>query len=174
MKYTDVQVGFREIPDKISLLINISGCKCHCPGCHSPHLWEDVGNELTIKALFELIEKNNGVNTVCFMGGFEFETLNRMAFAIYLKWHHKLNIAWYTGLNEIPDNIDLSLFDYVKVGPYIEEFGPLDKKTTNQRLYKVLHEDPEGKKYDRPYEYYKLEDITYKFWDKEELKNPIQ
>ena len=42
-------------------------------------------------------------------------------------------------------------FDYVKVGPYIEECGPLNKRTTNQRLYKC---DKNGNK----------EDITYRFW----------
>ena len=174
MKYTDVQVGFREVPDKIALLINISGCTCHCPGCHSKHLWEDIGEDLNIETLFNLIEKNPGVNTICFMGGFDFEYLNRMAFAIHVKWPHKFSTAWYTGLEYIPQEIDLSLFDYVKTGPYREDYGPLDKKMTNQRMYKVIHEGPGGEVYDKPYEFYELEDITYKFWTKEELKTPIQ
>ena len=35
--------------------------------------------------------------------------------------------------------LEMKYFDYVKVGPYVERFGGLDKKTTNQRLYKVKH-----------------------------------
>ena len=27
------------------------------------------------------------------------------------------------------------IFDYIKVGPYVEELGPLTSKTTNQKLY---------------------------------------
>lgn len=166
IKYTDTQVGFREVPDHIALLINISGCKCRCPGCHSKHLWEDIGTDLTWSELAKLIEKNNGVNCICFMGGFDFEHLNMLAFNVFVKWPHRYKIAWYTGLEDIPKEIDLSLFDFVKVGPYKDEFGPLDKKTTNQRMYKVIHEDPTGKVLDKPYQFYDLEDITEMFWKK--------
>ena len=48
-------------------------------------------------------------------------------------------------------------FDYVKVGPYIEHFGPLNSPTTNQRLYKVTHDT--SAKPD-----YRLTDITSRFW----------
>ena len=41
-------------------------------------------------------------------------------------------------------------FDYVKVGEYKKEFGPLNSPTTNQRLYRMSEK---GK-----------EDITYLFW----------
>ena len=47
MKYTDTQITFSEFPDEIALCINISNCPFHCPGCHSPELWEDIGTELT-------------------------------------------------------------------------------------------------------------------------------
>ena len=50
----------------------------------------------------------------------------------------------YTGLTEdsfknlvdrngIRNNI--KLLDYIKIGPYIKEFGGLDSKITNQRFY---------------------------------------
>ena len=38
----------------------------------------------------------------------------------------------------------------IKLGPYIEELGPLNSKTTNQRFYKI--------------EKNKLVDITNLFW----------
>lgn len=48
VKYTDSQVTFREIPDEITLCINISGCPNHCEGCHSSYLAEDIGTKLTL------------------------------------------------------------------------------------------------------------------------------
>ena len=69
MKYTDTMVTFSEVPDKISLCINISGCPNRCPGCHSPELWEDIGTELNEDSLTKLINKNEGITCVCFMGG---------------------------------------------------------------------------------------------------------
>ena len=56
-----------------------------------------------------------------------------------------LKTALYSGRVDVEDEI-YDYFDYVKVGPYIESLGPLNSKTTNQRLYK------------------NKEDITYKFW----------
>ena len=46
IKYTEYIIGYREFPDEMSLLINISGCPNHCPGCHSKYLQEDIGEEL--------------------------------------------------------------------------------------------------------------------------------
>ena len=42
----DTQVVFAEIPDEVSLAINISCCPHRCPGCHSPYLQKDYGVEL--------------------------------------------------------------------------------------------------------------------------------
>ena len=61
-----------------------------------------------------------------------------------------VKIAWYSGRQELSEDINLENFDYIKLGPYMEEFGPLNSRTTNQRMYKV--HDCE------------LEDITSKFW----------
>ena len=46
-----------------------------------------------------------------------------------------LKVGWYSGKEEISKEINPEYFEYIKVGPYIEEYGPLDKKTTNQRFY---------------------------------------
>lgn len=69
LKYKDTQVCFQEVPDEISLCINISGCTIGCKNCHSIHLAEDNGELLTIEALSSLIEQNTGITCVCFMGG---------------------------------------------------------------------------------------------------------
>ena len=38
LKYVDTKVVFAEVPDEVTLAINISNCPCHCDGCHSEYL----------------------------------------------------------------------------------------------------------------------------------------
>ena len=47
IKYKDYYVVFEEIPDKITLAVNITNCQNRCIGCHSPELRENIGKELT-------------------------------------------------------------------------------------------------------------------------------
>lgn len=161
LKYVDTKVVFAEVPNEISLAISISGCPCHCKGCHSSYLAEDIGEELTIETLDKLITKNKGITCVLFMGG-DADPLYIDFIVEYIKNHYpELKTAWYSGKDTIYDKLDLYNFDYIKVGPYKEELGPLNNKTTNQKLYKIVHMST-GKN--------KLYDITHKFW-KNETKN---
>ncbi len=138
LKYVDTKVVFQEIPDEITLAINISNCPCQCKGCHSPYLAEDIGTPLTVKEVNRLIKDNKGITCICFMGGdAEPEEINTVA-KIISKTHKKLRIAWYSGRQELSKEINLKNFYYIKLGPYIEEKGPLTSKTTNQRFYAVL------------------------------------
>ena len=43
LKYVDTKVTFAEVPNEISLCINISNCPCKCHNCHSSYLAEDIG-----------------------------------------------------------------------------------------------------------------------------------
>lgn len=162
LKYTDAVVTLREIPDEISLCINISNCPCNCKGCHSSYLAGDVGTELTPDILLELIKQNDGITCVSFMGGDSSpEVIYTYAKCIRLLYP-KLNIAWYSGRKELPEmysecNRKLSRFDYIKLGPYIPELGGLDSPSTNQKLYKVYYEG------DISDWVCSLQDITYKF-----------
>jgi hypothetical protein len=54
----------------------------------------------------------------------------------------------------LSDEIDIGRFDYIKLGHYDNELGPLNKKTTNQRLYQVTVNNKDKK--------FELNDITYK------------
>lgn len=139
LKYVDTLVSFQEVPNKISLCINISNCPCHCEGCHSPYLSEDTGTELSIEELSRLIMKNKGIDCVCLMGGDSnpehINTLAKMVKTLY-----SISVAWYSGRQYIPDEIELKNFDYVKIGPYIQKLGGLDNPNTNQIMYKVEDE----------------------------------
>lgn len=158
VKYLETAVTFEEIPDEVTLAINISNCQNHCEGCHSPWLREDVGEELTPEVLNDLIDKNEGITCVCFMGeGNDIEGLLDLALIVAQRG---LAAALYSGRPDVEAELG-AVFSYIKEGPYIEEFGPLNKETTNQRMYKVHHkvngDDLE----------LEFEDITYKFWKRE-------
>lgn len=149
MKYTNYEVTFAEVPDEISLCINISNCPCNCTGCHSSYLSKDIGEELSIDKLHELIKNNKGITCICFMGGDnDPKTINNLAFSVKLTT--SLKTAWYSGRQYIPDEIDVNNFDFIKIGPYIEKLGGLSSMITNQIMYKIQN----GRLYD----------ITYKFW----------
>lgn len=170
LKYVDTKVVFAEIPDEITLAINISNCPCHCKGCHSPYLAEDIGKDLDEDAIVELLLKNEGITCIAFMGGDSnpaevnwLANITRGMNDTPRCWAD-VKIAWYSGRQELAKEIELKNFDYIKIGPYIEEFGPLNSRTTNQRLYEV---NRVSKLPDR----FALKDITYKFWKNDNSGN---
>ncbi len=57
-----------EIPDRVTLAVEISNCRGNCPGCHSPFLRDDIGEELTASAIDKLLEDNFGINCFLFLG----------------------------------------------------------------------------------------------------------
>ena len=140
-------VVLEEIPHGVSLAVEISNCRGNCIGCHSPFLKKDLGDELTAEAVEKLLKTNFGVNCFLFLGeGNDPEALKAIAY--YLRSSHpELELALYSGRESVEDEL-FEIFDFVKVGPYIKEFGPLNEKTTNQRLY------------------YHRADITSSFWRK--------
>lgn len=178
LKYTDTKVVFQEIPDEITLAINLSKCPCHCKNCHSSYLANDIGNVLTIVKIEKLIEANKGITTICFMGGDnDPKLINHYAKLIkdsYIKQiedtydsnkvslvEHTSNpvkVGWYSGRQELAKEININNFDFIKLGPYLEEYGPLNCRTTNQRFYKIVHTSMGISK---------MYDITYKFWKNE-------
>lgn len=156
LKYVDAKVVFAEVPDEVTLAINISNCPCQCKGCHSSYLAQDIGTELTFNEVRKLIKKNSGVSCIALMGGdAEPDRINTLA-SFITNHYNSIKVAWYSGRQELSNSIDLFNFDYIKLGPYKEEFGPLNSKTTNQRFYKVSGRE--------------LVDITSKFW-KHETEN---
>lgn len=159
LKYVNTDVVFQEIPNETTLAINISNCPCHCKGCHSAYLAEDIGDYLDLGALMRLIDKNKGITCIAFMGGdSDPQSINMLASIIKTKG---LLTAWYSGRQELAKGIELENFNFIKLGPYIEELGGLKSPTTNQRLYEVKMSkevDEKGKPI------YGLEDITNMFW----------
>lgn len=161
MKYVDAKVVFQEIPDEITLAINISGCPVRCPDCHSKYLWEDIGESLDRDSLHSLIENNKGITCLAFMGG----DANVPYLQTLIYWvktrHPELKIAWYSGEDRLLKSSDIKYLDYIKLGPFIKDKGPLNSKTTNQRIYKICHDGTRSMIHN---DICGIEDITSKFW----------
>lgn len=159
LKYTEAKVTFAEIPDHITLCINISNCPCKCKNCHSSYLAEDIGEELDRKAINDLILANKGISCICIMGG-DSDPIYVNFIAYVIKTEYPVfKVAWYSGRQELAKEINLNYFDYIKLGPYLEECGPLNCRTTNQRFYKVAHTNiGTSKLYDITHKFYKNED----------------
>ncbi len=140
-------VVLEEIPDRVSLAVDISNCRGNCVGCHSPFLKKDIGRELTPEVVDRLVADNFGVNCFLFLGeGRDPEALLDLAAHVRSLG---LEVAVYSGRDTVED-IFWNSFDYIKLGPYRPECGPLNNPSTNQRLYRVRDGRPT--------------DITDRFW----------
>jgi len=146
-----------EIPDKVSLAVEVTCCQQRCPGCHSSFLREDIGDELDEAAIDGLLSDNFGVNCFLFLG--EGNDAGRLLeLARHVRDRHGIPVAVYSGRRQVEEEF-YRVFDYVKVGPYNALRGPLNSSTTNQRLYKVTHLSSAAVEY-------MTEDITWRFWHK--------
>ena len=154
LKYVNTGIVFQEIPDEVTLAINISNCPCHCPGCYSRYLWEDIGPHLNTDAIDAFVEQyGTDITCISFMGGdADPKGVNLLAQYIHEE-HPQFKVAWYSGKTVISAAINKQDFDYIKIGPFIKHLGPLKNPTTNQRLYR---QNAQGE----------FEDITSRFWKK--------
>ena len=149
LKVASFDIVFQEIPGEVTLALNLSNCPCHCPGCHSQHLAQDIGEVVTEELIDGLLARyGNMITCVAFMGG-DAEPDEVARWAEYVK-NSGLKTAWYSGRTSFPRNP--RVLDFLKLGPYIEELGGLKSEKTNQRVYK------------REQDIWK--DITSVFWKK--------
>ena len=142
LKCYSYDIVCQEIPDEISLAVNISCCPNRCPGCHSPWLWSNEGEDMTEEMLAGLIGKYSAaVTCFCFMGG-DADPLEVMRLAEWIRtqWPH-IKTAWYSGKEKLPEGFDIRSMNYIKLGPYIEALGGLKSPDTNQALYRI---EPDG------------------------------
>lgn len=162
LKYAACDVTFAEYPNEVALYIEISGCPIHCPECHSKFLWEDVGVELTPDVIKHLIRANEGITAVVIGGGDQDENgVMKIVRCIHF-YFPTLKICWYSGKPMLSEEMlnfikKEHIFSALKIGSYIEQYGPLNNKNTNQRFYFINYQS------DKPL----LDDKTSLFW-----KNP--
>lgn len=152
LHFANYDIVFQEFPDEITLAVNVSGCPCRCPGCHSQYLWDNVGEPLSLERLVALAKHYGvGITCVALMGG-DAEPLEALRLLADLRRAlPHLRTGWYSGRQELPAGFDPTAApNYVKLGPWREECGPLSASTTNQRMYRY---NADGSR----------EDITAKF-----------
>ena len=152
LKYVNTAVVFQEIPDEVTLAINISKCPCQCPGCHSKYLWEDIGMPLDTDAIDDFVlQYGTDITCIAFMGG-DADPVGVNLLAQYIhEYHPQFHVAWYSGRPVISSLVNKQDSDFIKIGPYIKHLGGLKSPTTNQRLYRMRQD-------------LTFEDITYRFW----------
>ena len=146
--YQGCAVAMQEVPDEIALTFSIAGCPYRCEGCHSPELWENKGENLWDHYLSEL-DSHPGVTCVCFMGG---DTQQPTLAALCDLAHERgLKTCLYSGTDDIGAIMPVlyKRLDYLKIGGYNADLGPLSSPTTNQRMYRLSHGS--------------AEDITWRF-----------
>jgi len=125
------RIVYQEVPNEVSLLFQISGCQLKCKGCHSPELWnKNFGTELSNDFYRERILKYEGLITcIVFFGG-EWSP-DELIEKLKIAREYNLKTCLYTGETRVSPNI-LEHLDFIKAGPWMEERGGLNSKSTNQ------------------------------------------
>ena len=139
MKYLYCKEVFSEVPGEITLALSISNCQIKCKGCNQKELWEDIGSILDSSVLKTLLRRHRGITCVLFMGSGnkEYQVLNNLAMEAH---KNGLKVAVYLGEDNIPEELDKSYFDYIKIGHWDTSKGGLDSPTTNQKMYFLEHQ----------------------------------
>ena len=143
LKYISYAITMQEVPDEVSLVINISGCPHKCEGCHSQYLSEYSGHFVK-DDLDRLINQYDGfISCICFMGGDQnIKELNELL--KYIKEKYRLKTSIYSGSDDFNLFKDsLKYLDWLKIGSYKKELSCDDNfcygvklATSNQKLYK--------------------------------------
>ena len=142
LKYYNYDIVFQEIPNEVTLAINITNCPNRCKGCHSPHLQKDIGETLDNKTLIRILNKYvSSITCLCFMGGDASPIeITRLAEFLHSKYP-KIKTAWYSGWDKIPKKINYKVFNYIKLGRYSADSGPINNPGSNQHLFEI---QPDG------------------------------
>lgn len=157
LRFVNYDIVFQEVPNEVTLAINLSNCPNRCKGCHSPYLMENTGMILDQSALDVLLDKyGKSVTCVCFMGGDASpKEVEELADYVHRRTDRRLKTGWYSGRSALPQGCSIKHFDYIKLGPYIERLGGLGTDTTNQRFYRIDNET--------------MIDVTHRFQKKKAL-----
>ena len=154
LKYLGYSIVFQEVPNEISLAINISGCPYKCRGCHSSYLWEYKGNYISEDLDFIIKQNLDFITCVCFFGGDQ-NIVELYDLLKHIRSKYEVKTCLYSG-QDLLSNLNklFDVLDYIKIGSYKENLGGLKSTTTNQHMYMICQ--------DRS-----LKDITFTFQQKE-------
>jgi anaerobic ribonucleoside-triphosphate reductase activating protein len=138
--------------DGCRVVLWTAGCEHACKGCHNPETWNShQGTRFGLKELKEIIDylSNSYIKGITFSGGDPLSKRNRkktIQIASILKHRFPEKDIWiWTGycLAQL-SNIDLSNFDVIVDGKYIEELKDPNLKlrgSSNQNVYKRINSE---------------------------------
>lgn len=140
-------ITLAEMPNYISHYIQLADCSIRCPMCHSKELWGST-HRVSLDSIYNIAEENvnKGADMIIIFGDINngISSMDLLCLTNRLK---KLSpICIYSGASTILESLGdyigyiLDNISFLKLGAYKEEFGGLNKKTTNQRMYKVEDE----------------------------------
>lgn len=135
LKFANYTIGFKELPNEVSLIVELSDCENNCKGCHSPHLRGNYGTPVT--ELYSVISKyEKHITAICFLGhGGELQQDQFTRLLTNTKFlYPNIKLGLYSGLDDLITRF-MPYLEYYKVGKYIEEFGGLESPSTNQIMY---------------------------------------
>lgn len=150
IKYVDEMICFQEVPNETSLSFSISNCPHNCEGCHSPYLREDIGVFVSDVLENRLKDIGKFITCVLFMGGDDEFQIDDLIECSQKCKEYGLKTALYSG-NDVINKRLIPYFDYIKVGHYDKNCGPLNNINTNQRMFRITKDS--------------FIDITNLFWN---------
>ena len=138
LKYYNYDIVFQEIPNEVTLAVNITNCPNRCKGCHSPHLQKDIGMKFDENLIISFMDEYaSAITCFCFMGG-DGDPQRVSELANFIQLHYpEIKVAWYSGCARLPEKFNYNAFKYIKLGGYEEESGNLKSETSNQHLFEI-------------------------------------
>ena len=100
--FESVTTSLLEVPNRVSLIFNLSKCPLRCKGCHSPELRQAIGEPLTVEVFQKYLQKYDGlVNCICFMGGDLRGDEDHFVQLLEVCQEKNIEVCIYTGLTEV-------------------------------------------------------------------------
>ena len=140
--------------EEIGVVLWVSGCDLHCPGCHNQETWDpSSGKPFDDKAkevLFKELSKEE-IKRLTISGGHPLMPcnvleVNKLLFEVKLLFPH-IKIWLYTGYKYEDLNIECkdlveNFVDVLVDGPYVEGLRDISlpfRGSSNQRIIRIKH-----------------------------------
>lgn len=148
MRYHDISHDNMLNGDGLRVVLWVSGCEHHCPGCQNPVTWNpDDGLEMTVAELVEIYEQlsKDYISGITFSGGDPLHPANRECIckiAEWVKYCFPTKTVWcYTGylLEQVKDLPVMQYIDVLVDGRFVQELADTKYKwagSANQRIWR--------------------------------------